>query len=118
MKTNDVVSIYVAYINGKGGKRRPVLVLEDNETNLRFYSITSKYENKSALIQQQYFPIQYWQEIGLKKKSWIDIGTVMNIEKTNIRNYKDIGKLSIQDAVDLANFSDKFYRQKKRKPSP
>lgn len=55
---NDIATIYVAYTDKIGGKRRPVLLVDEDDTNLVFYRITSKYSNKSENIKQFYFPIE------------------------------------------------------------
>ncbi len=78
--SNDIVSLYVGYVEERGGKSRPVLVTEANERNLSVYRITSKYENKSKYIKEQYYKIQNWKEAGLKKPSWVDLGKIQNVK--------------------------------------
>ena len=51
------------------------LFLAVSEHEIEFFSISSKYEEKSDYIKAQYFEIKNWQEIGLNKPSWIDIGS-------------------------------------------
>ncbi len=58
MNKNDLVTVYISFTNGSGGKRRPVLVLKDGLNELLLYKITSKYINKSERIRQQYYSIQ------------------------------------------------------------
>ena len=47
MKTNEIVSVYVAFADKEGGKRRPILVVQDRNDRIDFFSITSKYKTKS-----------------------------------------------------------------------
>ncbi|EEI71727.1 MAG: hypothetical protein DUD35_14000 [Lactobacillus sp.] len=70
----DVAWMYVAFVQGKGGKRRSILVLEDSNNDLSFYPITHQHKRKSPHIQKQYCPIVNWNQIkGLTEPSYIDI---------------------------------------------
>ena len=46
MKTNDLISLYVSYVETNGGKRRPVLIRKVSAQTVEAYKITSKYKNK------------------------------------------------------------------------
>ncbi|MCT3591380.1 hypothetical protein EFS21_12595, partial [Levilactobacillus brevis] len=65
MRTNDLVSLYVSFVETNGGKSRPVLIRRVSEQKVEAFKITSQYEKKSAYIKQQYYPIQDWQSAGL-----------------------------------------------------
>ncbi|EOD7438572.1 type II toxin-antitoxin system PemK/MazF family toxin [Enterococcus faecium] len=105
MKPNDIVTVYVAFTNKKGGKRRPILVVADKEERIEFFGITSQFENKSDRIKRQYFPISNWKKAGLNKQSWIDVGALRALDKSreNI-TYKKVGKLTIGDMKRLNDF--------------
>ncbi|TPR56907.1 type II toxin-antitoxin system PemK/MazF family toxin [Enterococcus sp. OL5] len=105
MKMNKILSLYVAFVGKEGGKRRPVLIVENSENEIIFYSITSKCQNKSDKIKKLYFKINDWKDSNLKKESWIDIGTlfVLSKDKTDFE-YKDIGELSQNDTDRLEVF--------------
>lgn len=104
MNKNDLVTVYVSFSNYPGGKRRPVLILKDNNDELLVYKITSKYENKSEKIKQQYNPIQDWKEAGWKKPSYIDIGSLSSLKKSYFDEIVFIGTLSTQDILGLNHF--------------
>lgn len=104
MKTNDIIIIYVAYTGTSGGKRRPVLVVKDLSGIVYLYRITSKYVNKSEKIKSSYYPIEKWKDSGLKKKSYIDTGSLIEVEEHYLYNTKSIGRLSILDQIGLAEF--------------
>lgn len=104
MKISDIATAYVEYVNVKGGKRRPIFVLEDNQQKLYFYNITSKYKNKSSRIKRQYFKISDLKTAGLKKSSWIDAGHRMSISKPFVKKMVKIGQLSHLDLINLAEF--------------
>lgn len=111
MKPNEVVTMYVAFADNKGGKRRPILVVADKENTLEFYGITSQYENKSEAIKALYSPISEWKEIGLKKQSWIDVGTLRAINKGNKKlRFKSVGVLSSTDRKTLIKYLEKKKR--------
>lgn len=97
-------SIYTAYISwNSGGKRRPVLIVEDEEKSVTVFKITSKYSGKSLKIKQKYYPIKNWQESGLKKASYIDTIKKVNLLKEDI-DFKYIGKLTLEDKKGLTLF--------------
>ncbi|MGY2665423.1 type II toxin-antitoxin system PemK/MazF family toxin [Enterococcus faecium] len=82
MKPNEIVTVYVAFTDKNGGKRRPILVVSDKEDRVEFFGITSQYEKKSDQIKRVYFPIAEWEKAGLKKQSWIDVGSLKAIPKS------------------------------------
>jgi hypothetical protein len=104
MNKNDLVTVYISFTNGSGGKRRPVLVLKDGLNELLLYKITSKYANKSERIRQQYYPIQDWKEAGCKKPSYIDIGSLASLDKKYFGKIVFIGALSVRDIRGLNQF--------------
>ncbi|WP_071131726.1 hypothetical protein [Enterococcus timonensis] len=108
MKTNEIVSVFVSFAQSSSGKRRPILVIEDVDNEVQFFSITSKFEQKSNRIKKQYFYIEDWESVGLKKKSWIDIGTVLVLKKNLDVEFKKIGSLSDISILKLASFVQSF----------
>lgn len=107
MKTNDLVSFYVAFVEGSRGKKRPVLVRSVTETRVTGFKITTKYANKSAFIRRQYYQIQDWQVVGLRQPSWIDIGRLYSFPKHGL-HFKEIGHLTPRDQIDLDRFNTRF----------
>lgn len=105
MKTNDIVTVYVAFANGQGGKRRPVLVIDDMNGRVTFFNITTQYEKKSEAMKRVYYPMIDWQKAGLSKQSWIDVGTLRGLSKIQTGVvFKKIGKLSEFDSEGLNDF--------------
>ena len=104
MRTNDLVSLYVSFVETNGGKSRPVLIRRVSEQTFETFKITSQYEKKSAYIKQQYYPIQYWQSAGLKKPSWVDLGNIYRFPKAGL-NFKEIGHLSKLDQNKISDFT-------------
>lgn len=112
MKTNDIATAYIAYSDKVGGKRRPVLVVDDNDKALVCYRITSKYTNKSENIKQFYFSIEDWKVAGLNMKSWVDTKEYRYIYKKNDKVvYNKIGSLSLRDIGRFNDFLDKLQPQ-------
>jgi len=108
IEPNDIVGIHVAYADGTGGKRRPVLIVDTRKESLRFLRLTSQYENKSSKIRKQYYPIKHWKEAGLKKPSWIDVGSVLTVNRTHLDSITKIGALDTDDIDGLAQFIKKM----------
>ena len=104
MRTNDLVSLYVSFVETNGGKSRPVLIRRVSEQTVEAFKITSQYEKKSAYIKQQYYPIQNWQSAGLKKPSWVDLGNIYRFPKAGL-NFKEIGHLSKLDQNKISDFT-------------
>lgn len=105
---NDIVTLYIAYASGPGGKRRPALIVNDSGKNIICLPITSKYKSKSARIKKQYYPMQEWEKAGLNKQSYIDIGNQVTISKnTNVRII-NIGKLQLKDIRGLNKFIKEY----------
>ncbi|MCI1974397.1 MAG: MazF family toxin-antitoxin system [Limosilactobacillus sp.] len=101
MKINEIYTAFVTWQNG--GKRRPILIIETENNEFYFLKVTSKYSNKSERIKKIYYPLQDWQNEGLKKQSYIDVGTVLNLSKKDV-SLKYVGKLTIKDRKGLAKF--------------
>lgn len=108
MNKSELVSIYVAFTDVSGGKRRPVLITKHSENILHFYRLTSKYDNKSAKIKMQYYPLKDWREAGLIKPSWIDIGQELKARKDDLSSIRHIGHLTERDINGLTLFVEKF----------
>jgi len=103
MNTNDILIAFVSYSMGNKGKRRPVLLLEQNGWYLKAFRITSKFAQKSPAIQKEYFEIVDWTSANLRKPSWIDVGQKIVINYGEMRIEK-IGMLSDHDVVGLQMF--------------
>lgn len=101
MKINEIYTAFVAWQSG--GKRRPVLIVRTEEKEFYFFRVTSKYANKSEQIKHFYYPLQDWQEEGLKKQSYIDTVKLYNFSNDEVSlNY--VGKLTTRDRIGLARF--------------
>ena len=76
----DIFDIYIAYVVcGDSGKKRPVLIFEQQEKTVLVFNITTQYENKSEEVRSKYFKINDWQETGLDKQSYIDTNIVRDL---------------------------------------
>jgi len=104
---NDVLITFIQFVNGTDGKKRPVLVVVEDEQAVGVYAITTKYSDKSKFIKKQYYPIKDWRQAGLKVKSYVDIGSKYTFKKRELSYYK-IGHLSIRDIRDLEEFIVQF----------
>ena len=101
----DIFDIFIAYISwGDGGKMRPVLVLEQQETVVHVFNITTQYESKSETVRRNYFKIIDWQHAGLSLQSYIDTNIVRDVPVVALHGKPKIGKLSTRDVQDFITF--------------
>lgn len=103
MEKNNIAIAFVAFSDNHIGKRRPILVVLDDESKIKFYKITSQFAKKSLTIQSKYFEIEDWVAAGLHKRSWIDTVETVTAPKSILKT-KWIGRLSLTDAKRFAEF--------------
>ena len=100
----SIFDIFIAYVSwGSGGKRRPVLILEENTDSVTALNITTKYDSKGEDIRAKYFFINDWQQAGLEKRSYIDTNNTITLPLTAVDSDK-IGRLSAADEARLIEF--------------
>ena len=98
-----VFDIYIAYVSwGDGGKRRPVLILEEKRDSVTAFNITTHYEDKSETIRAKYFPINDWKQAGLDRQSYIDTNGTVTLPPSAVDNL--IGRLTAADEMRLIEF--------------
>ena len=101
----SIFDIYVAFVSwGSGGKRRPVLVLEEYADSAVVFNITAQYESKSEGIREKYFIINDWQQAGLDRQSYVDTNYTVTLPLTAVDSKKPIGRLSTTDEMRLIEF--------------
>ncbi|MQS76090.1 type II toxin-antitoxin system PemK/MazF family toxin [Companilactobacillus halodurans] len=111
-KPDDILILYVSFIDSDSGKKRPILVVNSNEYSITFFSLTTKYEKKSNRIKKQYYKIKNWKKSGLLRQSYVDIGTLREISLEENINFYKLGELCIDDIVGLNKFINEFYIRK------
>jgi len=102
MKSFDIFIAYMSW--GNAGKSRPVLVFTLGDNIVDIYQITTKYEDKSAVVRAQYFKIEDWQQAGLNIQSYVDTGTLITLPINIFKDKAPIGKLTDADKQRLFNF--------------
>ena len=96
--------IYIAYVSwDSGGKRRPVLILEETADNVTVFNITTKYEDKSETIRAGYFTVNDWKQAGLDKPSYVDTNKTVTLPITAV-DKNPLGRLSAADETRLIEF--------------
>jgi hypothetical protein len=86
---------------------RPVLILEQQETVVFIFNITTQYENKSETIRNKYFKINDWKQAGLDKQSYVDTNIVRDLPPAALEGKSKIGKLTESDVKKLIEFLSK-----------
>lgn len=102
---NDILILFASFNDSKGEKKRPILVLKINSDSFYFFSLTTKYQNKSNKIKKQYYKIKKWKESGLLKPTYIDIGRIREISFQPELDFYKIGQLDSDDINGLAEFA-------------
>lgn len=92
---------YVKFIDKKGGKKGPVLLLRQTPTDYIVFRISSKYQNKPKFIQKKYIKIQDWKQSHLPKPSWIDTYQTYALPISQAK-LEYIGQLTSNDLKELA----------------
>ncbi|MCL2486711.1 MAG: hypothetical protein FWE86_03830 [Oscillospiraceae bacterium] len=101
----NIFDIYIAFVSwGSGGKRRPVLILEESDDSVTAFKITTRYESKSEEIRANYFVINDWGQAGLDRQSYVDTNNTVTIPLTAVDSKKPIGTLSAADERRLVAF--------------
>ena len=101
----DIFDIYIAYILwGSGGKKRPVLILEQQSTVIHVFNITTQYESKSDTVRSKYFKINEWRQAGLDKQSYVDTSIIRDLPPAALERKTPIGKLTENDQQRFLEF--------------
>lgn len=104
MKINEIYTAFVLW--QRGGKRRPVLILNINKNEVLVFKITTQYQNKSQYIKDKYYKIKDLSLAGLVKQSYIDTVKTYRLNSKKIK-FTKIGKLSSKDIFELDKFINK-----------
>ena len=101
----SIFDIYIAFVSwGSDGKRRPVLILEENADSVTVFNITTNYKNKNEKIRAKYFIINDWQQAGLNMQSYVDTNNTITLPLTAVDSKNPIGRLSAPDEKRLIDF--------------
>lgn len=104
IKTNDIFIVYVSFVDKEGGKRRPVLIIDNDEKSITFFKITTKFKNKSSRIKNNYYPLAEWFKSGLASMSYVDTGKAARVSRNSIGKIYKIGELNFKDIIGLNKF--------------
>ena len=97
--------IFITYVSWENdGKFRPVLIIEQQETVVFAFIITTQYENKTEAIRSRYFKISDWRQAGLDKPSYVDTNSIMDLPPALFEGKTEIGRLSADDERRLVEF--------------
>lgn len=99
--SNEIYYAYVQYNDGKGSKKRSVLLLRRSKEGYLILRLTSKYANKSDFFKRKYIKIEDWDKANLPKPSWIDTYQTYLLPITTKLIF--IGKLSDRDLIALSH---------------
>ena len=101
----ELYDIFIAFVSwGSEGKRRPILILDVIDENVKAFSITTQYESKSEEIRVRYFVITDWKQSGLDRPSYVNTNNTVTIPLTAVDSNNPIGKLTASDERRLVEF--------------
>lgn len=104
MEPMDIYIANVPFDENNRSKVRPALVIEISQDSVMVFKITSQFKNKSIKIKNLYYPIEEWNQAGLKKQSYVDIHKLYKLPQKWIFRQQPIGKLTDNDKLGLFNF--------------
>lgn len=85
-------------------KYRPALVVSVGRDDVTVFKITSKYQSKSERIKWYYYPIQEWQQAGLRRQSYVDTHRTYTLPQRIVFKKPPLGKLTTNDMINLFEF--------------
>jgi hypothetical protein len=101
----NIFDIYIAYVTwGSGGKKRPVLILEQTAGGVTVFNITTRYEGKSEIIRSKYFKINDWQQAGLHQQSYVDTNRTVTLPLSSVDVAHPVGTLTESDVRKFIEF--------------
>ena len=101
----DIFDIYIAYASWSGGgKKRPVLILEQGSKSVTAFSITTQYQNKSEIIRGKFYEIGEWRQAGLDKPSYVDTNNTVTLPLSSVDVINPVGRLTDIDVINLIEF--------------
>ena len=104
----NIFDIFIAHVTwGSDGKKRPVLILEQNSDDVTVFNITTQYDEKSETVRSKYFKINDWKQAGLIKQSYIDTNNTVTLPFSSIDINNPVGKLTKSDVQQFVEFLSK-----------
>jgi mRNA-degrading endonuclease toxin of MazEF toxin-antitoxin module len=110
----NIFDIFIAYVTWGGvanevvgGKKRPVLILEQTAGGVIVFKITAQYDGKSELVRSKYFQINNWQQAGLNQQSYIDTNSTVTLPLSSVDLAHPLGTLTESDVQKLIEFISK-----------
>lgn len=108
MSVDTLYWAYVSFVDIKGGKTRPVLLVRNDHLNYYVFRLTSKYQKKSDFFKNKYIEVKDWQKAGLPKPSWIDTFKLYELPIATTK-LTFIGRLSPRDLKEIGKYIDLNY---------
>lgn len=94
----DVWEADVPFEEGKGSKKRPVVILEDKELIVLSLKMTSHKPRYDSLEGE--YELKKWQQAGLIKPTVVQCSKLLKLEKSLITD-KYFGRLAATDIIGL-----------------
>ncbi len=98
LKRWEIWEALVPFEEGKGAKKRPVVVLSEEEMYVLSLKMTSHKPRYNQLEGE--FELMKWEEAGLKKPTVIQCSKLLKLDKTAFTG-RQYGRLTSTDIVQL-----------------
>ena len=100
-----IFDIFIAHVSwGGGGKKRPVLILEQIAGGVTVFNITTQYGSKSEIVRSKYFKINNWQQAGLNQQSYVDTNSTVTLPLSSVDVTHPVGTLTESDVRKFIEF--------------
>jgi len=104
----NIFDIFIAYVTwGGGGKKRPVLILEQTAGGVTVFKITTQYDDKSETVRSKYFKINDWEQAGLNQQSYVDTNSTVTLPLSSVDLNHPVGTLTESDVQKFIEFVSK-----------
>jgi hypothetical protein len=105
MNDFDIYFGYIEFSDNTGGKKRPIIIFDENNDNYITFEVLAVYSYKKRFDDLETFDflyeIQDIKEAGLLKRSYIDVSTAYEFDKDELILCQKLGKLSEYDKIGL-----------------
>jgi hypothetical protein len=105
----DIFWHTLTYEDRTGGKARPIIIFDEEETE-KIFEIVGVYSYQKWFKQDnRFYKIVDWKQVGLEKESYVKLSAIEAINKSQIDENEKIGHLSDNDIVGLSTAIEQYY---------
>jgi hypothetical protein len=105
----DLYWFEASYEDGTGSKKRPIIIVDVDDTNLVVELVGVYSYRKWFRKDTRFFELLDWRDAGLLKKSYAKLSNFYEINSELINTEEYIGSLSDRDRLNLIEAIEEYY---------